>query len=343
MFDVSSLTRRVLSLAGLTLWALAMASAAKADVFNLPAGETSLQFVTVGDPGNAPDTNGLGSVPYTFQMGQTDITVAEYVAFLNGVAKTDPYGLYNPSMSPGSLGLGSPDIIQSGTSGNYTYAAASSRENDPVSDVSWGDAARFCNWLANGQPATGVENASTTEAGSYALNGAVTDQQLIQVTRSATATYVIPTENEWYKAAYYKSGSTNAGYWLFPTQNNTPPSNVLSATATNNANYDDGEFSDPVNILTSVGAFASSPGPYATFDQGGDVFQWTETAVNDSQRVFLGGAWGTSVNYLASTATSEAGGSQDEGSLGFRIAEVPEPSSLGLLAIGFVALMRRRR
>lgn len=55
--------------------ALAMAVAARADVSNLPAGETSLQFVTVGDPGNAPDANGLGSVPYTFQMAKCDITV----------------------------------------------------------------------------------------------------------------------------------------------------------------------------------------------------------------------------------------------------------------------------
>ena len=156
---------------------------------------------------------------------------------------------YNASMSPGSLGLGSPDIVQSGISGSYSYSVASSRENDPVSTVSWGDAARFCNWLANRQPATGVENASTTEDGSYALNGAVTDQQLALVTRSPAAVYVIPTQNEWYKSSYYKGGSANAGYWSFPTQSDTPPSNFLSTTGTNNANFADPVlgFTDPVS------------------------------------------------------------------------------------------------
>ena len=59
------------------------------------------------------------------------------------------------------------------------------------------------------------------------------------VTRNAGAKYFLPSENEWYKAAFYKGGGTNAGYGLYPTKSdaNNPPSNVLSATGTNNANY----------------------------------------------------------------------------------------------------------
>jgi hypothetical protein len=79
--------------------------------------------------------------------------------------------------------------------GNYSYNVASGYANFPVSEVSWGDAARFCNWLANGQPATGVENATITETGSYALNGALTSEQLEAVTRSTSATYIIPSQN----------------------------------------------------------------------------------------------------------------------------------------------------
>ena len=56
----------------------------------------------------------------------------------------------------------------------------------------------------------------------------------------------------------------------------TAPSNILSATGTNNANYYNGDYTDPTNYLTPVGAFADSPGPYGTYDMGGDVWQWNE-------------------------------------------------------------------
>ena len=92
-----------------------------------------------------------------------------------------------------SDGIGSPGIIRSGNPEvGYTYSVASGYQNFPVTEVSWGDAARFCNWLANGQPDTGVENSTTTEDGSYALNGDLTDKALNLVTRSPNATYVIP-------------------------------------------------------------------------------------------------------------------------------------------------------
>ena len=115
--------------------------------------------------------------------------------------------------------------------GSYSQAA-----NCPIYDVSWGDAARFVNWLSNGQP-TGAEGPGTTETGTYALNGGTSNTALMAVTRSATAGWVLPNVNESYKAAYYVGGGTNAGYWVFPTQSNDIPSNVLSATGTNNANF----------------------------------------------------------------------------------------------------------
>lgn len=68
-------------------------------MFHLPTGETSLQFVTVGDPGNAPDTTGYGGIPYVNQMGTYDVTAAQYTTFLNAVAATDTYNLYNPASS----------------------------------------------------------------------------------------------------------------------------------------------------------------------------------------------------------------------------------------------------
>jgi formylglycine-generating enzyme len=289
-------------LSAVTLLALGLARTASGDVFSMPSGDTSVLLVTVGDINNAPDTNGYGSVSYQYEIGKFDITTAQYAAFLNSVAKTDQYGLYDIEMSPTS-NFASCGIIQSGSAGSYTYSFPSSNANFPVNEVSFGDALRFANWLSNGQPATGIENAGTTEDGSYAVNGAMTDQQLDAVTRSPTATYVVPNENEWYKASYYKSGSTNAGYWLYPTQSDSPPSNVLSMTGTNNANFNDPivGLTDPINGLTAVGAFAGSPGPYGTYDIGGDVSQWNETIVG-SERAYQGGSFAAPVSYLASSS-----------------------------------------
>lgn len=274
-----------------------VASAAQADVLNMPTGQTSLQFVTVGDPGNAADltvdndgTTDYGSVPYDYRMGKYDVTVGQYVQFLNAVAKTDTYGLYNRYMATGSLAnnsLPTIGITQSGSSGSYSYSVAGSdpqAANCPIFDVTWGDAARFCNWLQNGQP-TSAEGTGTTETGAYTLNGAVANDALLPIVRNTGATYFIPSEDEWYKAAYYKGGGTNAGYWTYPTRSNNAPTNVFSATGTNNANF---YTTDPTNELTPVGAFASSPGPYGTFDMGGDIWQMNETIVNYGGILFRG-------------------------------------------------------
>jgi hypothetical protein len=60
----------------------------------MPGGQTSVSMVTVGNPGNAPDTTGYGAVSYVYKMDKYDVTTAQYTQFLNAVAATDTYGLY---------------------------------------------------------------------------------------------------------------------------------------------------------------------------------------------------------------------------------------------------------
>jgi formylglycine-generating enzyme len=301
------------------------------------AGTISIDLVPVGDAGNAADPlTGYGAVAYTYQMGKYDVTAAQYAVFLNSVATSgDPYGLYNPKMATDLPTYG---ILRTSSSSGYSYKLKGNG-NVPVFDVSWGDAARFVNWLQNGQP-TGAEGPGTTETGSYSLNGGTSNAALMAVSRNPTSTWVIPTVDEWYKAAYYKGGGMNAGYWTYPTQSNDRPSNLLSSTATNNANFFDpqnGGASDPRNLLTSVGAFAGSPGPYGTYDQGGDVWQWNESVYLGIARGNDGGSHADSSDALARFSVTGSYPISEGPSFGFRVASVPEPSAAAMLLAAAIA------
>jgi len=174
----------------------------------------------VGDINNASDSNGFGSVNYEYYISRYEITNDEYGEFLNAVAQIDSYGLYINNMNADSLG----GITRSGTAGSYVYNVKINKNNKPVNFVSWLNCARYCNWLHNGKP---------TGAGAYAItnDGAYDLSQTSNISRKNNATFFMLSENEWYKAAYYKGGSNNAGYWLYATQSNIVP-NCVQLTAT---------------------------------------------------------------------------------------------------------------
>ena len=189
-------------------------------------------WVTVGNPGNANDTTGYGAVNYEYQIGKYDVTIGQYTAFLNAVATTDTYSLYNTSMA---TDLNVAGISRTGSSGSYTYSVINNggdSSNRPITYVSWWDAARFSNWMANGQP-TGAQSSTTTENGAYNVNGATSGsapgRNTVNPNTSAAPTFYIPTENEWYKAAYYspvKGGVGSPGYYAYATQSDTAPGNI---------------------------------------------------------------------------------------------------------------------
>src|SRR4051812_3617109 len=158
-------------------------------------------MVPIGNPGNAPDTRysatGIGSVGYIYQIGKYEVTAGQYTEFLNAVAKADPNGLYNTAMGDPVAPTQGANIQRSGASPNFSYSVAADWANRPVGYVSFWDAARFANWLHNGQP-TGPQDAGTTEGGAYHDVGS---QALFG--RNAGALFFIPTLDEWYKAAYH--------------------------------------------------------------------------------------------------------------------------------------------
>ncbi len=159
------------------------------------------------------------------------------------------------------------------------------------------------------------------------------------ITRNTGATYFIPTENEWYKAAYYDPTLNGGagGYWTYPIKSNSPPVNILSATGTNNANYWNVTDTDPTNFLTPVGAFADSPGPYGTYDMGGDVWQWNEAKVSGVYRGVRGGSFAGYGGNLGSFVRVGDTPTSEDIDVGFRVASIPEPGSIILLVAGAIA------
>lgn len=304
----------------------------------------TFDWAVVGDPGNAPDTltmtkcpgsctgdgtTGYGAVDYTFRISKTHVTNTQYVEFLNAVdpagdvaeaALNPPFpqppevdGIYNPNMSFSStsnIGVtrtGGIDYTAGATTGSK-YSVKLGQENYPATWISWNAAARFANWLHNGQ------GSGDTESGVYNNIPAAASDPIPE--REEGATFFLPSEDEFYKAAYYdpaKNGGSG-GYWQYGTQSDTAPTAEGPAGGNNSANYakTDGSpgpsgdtfwqtgftsLQEGVDYLTDVGAYENSDSYYGVLDADGLVHQWTEDSrpnpFNASQElpVYRGGAW----------------------------------------------------
>ena len=289
----------------------------------------TLDMIAIGNVGNANDTvnpapaANYGSVSYAYDIGKTEVTTAQYVAFLNATASTvDTYTLYNPSMANmGGAGVG---ISQTGGgSTTFSYSVTGGGENRPVAFVSWFDAARFSNWMTNGQG-----GAATTETGSYTLAGAVSGSTVER--NAVVGGYFIPTENEWYKAAYYNPGTT--AYSLFP--------NGQATITTADANY-----ANSGGTTTNVGAYSLDPSPYGTLDQGGNVREvMNYDAATAANLVARGGSYTSTTDSTLNSASRTLLATNSETiSTGFRVSVVPEPSSALLAMLGGSFLLLRRK
>jgi formylglycine-generating enzyme required for sulfatase activity len=301
--------------------------------FSLPAQAVTIDWVSVGNAGNAPDTPAdnclsanCGSVAYDYLISKYEVTNAQYAEFLNAKAAADPLGLYNGSMG-GDATFGG--ITPSLVSGSYTYTAKVGFENKPVTYVSFYDALRFANWLNNGQ------GSGDTETGAYTITAV--GISLNSIRRQRVANIFLPSENEWYKAAYYSPGGV---YFDYPTGTDSVTECVAPGSDTgNSANCD-----HAVGALTDAGAYGLSDSPYGTYDQGGNVMEWNEQKfVNwESDRELRGGFWG----YLGNNHTAAAQYDYEANNIGFRVVSLipePGPGLLGIMGVLSLAASRRRR
>ena len=261
---------------------------------SIASAQVSLDWSTVGNAGNAGDPNafGAGAVAYEYRIGTFEVTNAQYAAFLNVVAASDPNGLFNTNMGTDPRG----GILRSGTDGSFTYAVRPNMGNKPVNFVSFFDAARMANWLTNGQGLNG--GSGSTESGAYTLSG----NTLVAITRdlSNPNQVFLPTQDEFVKAGYHQpasEGGDTDDFWRFATRSNNSPV-VASATATGDianpgattVNYNSGcDWNGQNGNLTTVGS-AGSTSFYGALDMNGNVSEWIQdTAFAQGFRGQMGG------------------------------------------------------
>jgi formylglycine-generating enzyme required for sulfatase activity len=176
-----------------------------------PVAAITIDTVPIGNPGNPADTRydpmGFGSVAYHFRIGKYEVTNAQYVEFLNGVDQTgtNSLALYDTNMT--SDPNGGIDF-NAGAANGSKYEIKAGRDNNPLVWVTWYSAVRFANWLHNGM------GSSETEKGAYTLlGGTPTPSNSGSITRNPGAKWWLPSEDEWYKAAYHKNDGVTGNYW----------------------------------------------------------------------------------------------------------------------------------
>ena len=322
--------------------------AATAALITSAAASVTIDYVSVGHAGNAADSTGYGAVAYAYQIGKYEVTNAQYTAFLNAVNPTGsgtggvgPNGIYNTNMGSNVRGG---ITYNAGAANGAKYTIRANMGNKPVNYVSWYDSARFTNWLGNGQ------GTGSTETGAYTLSG-----NTGIITKNVGATVYIPSEDEWYKAAYYDPTAGAGGgdnYWLYPTQSNTAPT-VASANfstgditnpGANVANYNDAaDWNSQNGNVTTVGSAAAN-NYFGTADQGGNLHEWNDAVIDGSTRGLRGASWNGSEIILSSSYRRNNVPTLEGDAAGFRVASVPEPTSLLLTMLaGGMMLIRRKR
>ena len=291
-------------------------TSAVADVFGSGDNAFAIEFVSIGDPGNPPDTTDRpvtdGAVAYEYRIGKYEISE-------DMIDKANTLG-----------GLG---ITHDGRGANF-----------PATSISWFEAAQFVNWLneSEGHPvAYKFDDMGTFQLWDE-MDAGYDPNNLY---RNSRTFYFLPSLDEWHKAAYYDPVAMT--YYDYPTGSDAVPDGIDSVGDTAfDAVFDDGSVNPGPNELVNVGLLS----PYGVAGQGGNAAEWLEAAIDRSNdfpnegREFRGGAW----NFGPSSMVASNDGvglppSTGLDWLGLRIVSiVPEPSTILLVAMSLLSFTSRR-
>ena len=308
---------------------------------SVPAQNTGGSGSTKYEPASVGNYQELGTVPYTYEIGQYEITAKQYVTFLNSVDRDGsndqlPWTgitLYSNRFSPiENPNQGQVIWLEHAKNGKHYALADRSWADKPMMWANMFQYLYFVNALSNGQVVNEKQSRSKSPIGfnvtlskkyirfsDNILSGAynLNDYNYPLARRQSISGFVLPSENEWIKAAYYAGKDTGNGtnYYYYPTSGNEAPEPLVSAPWANSqgiqanavnvdgvgnvirerlskstidakgyANYNSQVFwqptyaspSDKANV-TNVGG-ADTPSPWLTYDQGGNVVEYTDTA-----------------------------------------------------------------
>jgi len=255
-------------------------------------------FAGVSEPNN-PDQGllGIGAVGHHFSIAKFEITVKQWVQFLNAV---DWDGDNTLGLWQAEQGI----IRDVNLPLSHRYYHSIFNSDHPITHVDFYDACRFCNWLHNtGRAGYG------TESGAYLLTGDTpVPSNAASISRADSARFAIPTIHEWYKAGHYQG---NGIYSTYP-QGQSFINNNPAPGDENTINYN-GTGTLP------VGSFPQAQSLRGAFDMGGNVAEWTETrSINN--RHLAGGAWSDSTQQpVVDPTDASALPTTANGSIGIRI------------------------
>lgn len=298
----------------LSLLLAALTTTTHADTFGSGANTFSIDFVTIGSPGNPADTTGdpnpAGSVPYTYRIGMYEV----------------PEDAVRKANTLGGLGI----------------TLDSRGLNKPATSLSWFEAAKFVNWLNTSSGATPAYKFDSAGAFQLWVTGDP-GYDPANLFRNTLARYFLPSADEWYKAAYFDPST--GGYWDYPTGSDTPPIAIASGTAPGTAVWNQSVGPADVDLAGGLSSFG-------TMAQGGNISEWEESEgglSNDSLsfvRGVRGSGWDAATSFsMSSGARFQASATANPVNVTFRIARViPEPKGIGLvicLSTFLVAISRR--